>query len=172
MPIYKVMFEQTSAEPRSKRFAGSGLTTIEVLLGLSILTLLAVLALPAFGRILDSYRLRTAAWQVAGDLRWARQQAVATKLRHRLCIANCGGTVPAIGYLLEREEGGWQVVEAVDFTSEFVGRGLVLSANVDAITFNALGTAGPGTVTLTNPSGTYEVVTAQSGRVRICGGSC
>ena len=125
---------------------------------------------------LQRYRVRAAAWQLTGDLRLARQKAISTQMRHRVCFTSCTDPVPSPGYLLQWEDGAigsgnWKLDFSVDFSKEFLGSNLTFPSTANP-TFNSKGTAGPGTITLANPSGSYDVVTAPSGRVRVCKGSC
>lgn len=149
-----------------------GLTVPELLIAITLIAILAAVSIPVITGILQGYRLRVAAWQLAGDLRLARQKAVSTQVRYRACFTGCSNPVPNPGYVVEREAGAvWQLDFSVDFSTQPVGFNLTVSSPVNP-TFNAKGTTGPGTVCLTNPAGTYLVVTAQSGRVQVSKGSC
>jgi hypothetical protein len=117
--------------------------------------------------------LRGAAWQVAGDLRLARQRAVTIKQRFRFCVAGCAISVPAGSYSVEREDGamgsGHWVNENGAATRLPTDVTIALNATP---TFTIIGTAAAGTVTLANLLGVYEVAVAQSGRVQVCDGTC
>jgi Tfp pilus assembly protein FimT len=150
-----------------------GVTLIEILIIVTLLVVVAGVAMPWFLGVIESYRLRVAAWELAGDLRLARQKAVTTQVRHRICLSNCASPVPIGGYLLERQAAGW----VLDVTRADLPDGVVIATNGpgDKITFDTKGELSGtlGTTTaLTNGTGTYEVKAASTGRVRVCKGTC
>lgn len=133
----------------------------------AVVVVLAGIAMPWFLGALESYRLRVATWEIAGDLRLARQKAVSTQIRHRICFSGCADTVPAGGYLLEREEASWKV----DVTRADLPDGVAVTDNAGGkFTFDAKGDVSgtTGTITLTNETGTFRVKTASTGRVLVC----
>ena len=141
------------------------------MVGVALVVLMGMV-MPSFFRTLEAYRLRGAAWNLAGDLRLARQTAVSTQVRHRFCLSGCDNPVPDGGYLLEREAtASWEVLARVN-----VPDGVTITSNApgDKLTFDTKGgvSGGLGTMTLTNGSGTYQVATAITGRVRVCKGPC
>lgn len=150
-----------------------GMTVLELLFVLLVAAALAALGTPWILTAIQSYRVRTAAWEVAGDLRLARQKAVSLHQRHRICFANCASAVPTGGYLMEREDStapppGWVLA----LTRNDLPNGVGFTSNQDAVTYNSKGDATIGaTITLTNNIGTYIVVAAPSGRVRACKGT-
>ncbi len=150
-----------------------GVTLVELVIFVALLVVLAAMAVPAVGPIVLRYRARGAAWQVAGDLRLARQRAVTLKKRFRFCVAGCAVPVPAGGYSVEREDGA--VGSGVWVSEQGMAArlppdvGIAVSA---APTFTLTGTASPGTVNISNLSGAYQVTVAQSGRVQVCEGVC
>jgi len=149
-----------------------GISIIEILMVLLALGVMAGMAMPSLLRTSETYRLRGAAWNLAGDLRLARQTAVSTQVRHRFCLSGCDNPVPAGGYLLEREAApSWEVLARVN-----VSDGVTITSNIpgDKLTFDTKGgvSGAMGTMTLTNGSGTYQVVTAITGRVLVCKGPC
>ena len=146
-----------------------GVTLIEILIVVTLLVVVAGVAMPWFLGVIESYRLRVAAWELAGDLRLARQKAVTTQVRHRVCFSGCDSPVPAGGYLLEREGAPWEVyVVRADLPD-----GVAISDNAGGkFTFEAKGGVNGGTATLSSTAGTYQVRTASTGRVRVCKGIC
>lgn len=145
-----------------------GITVIEILVVLIVAAIVAALAAPWFLGTIESYRVRTAAWEVAGDLRLARQRAVSTQVRHRFCLSNCDTPPPTGGYILEREEGSW----VVDLVRADLPNGLAITSSADKVTYDVKGDASGGTITLSNNVETYQIVAAPSGRVQICKGMC
>jgi type II secretory pathway pseudopilin PulG len=150
-----------------------GVSIIEILMVALALAVMAGMALPSVSRTLETTRLRGAAWNLAGDLRLARQKAVSLQLDHRICFANCVEAVPAGGYLLERKvSAGPPAVWFVDVRRADLPDGLTLIPEADKVTYDLKGEASGSKVTFTNSVGTYEVVASPSGRVRACKVSC
>jgi len=151
-----------------------GVSIIEILMVALALAVMAGMAMPSVFRTLEVTRLRAAAWNLAGDLRLARQKAVSLQLDHRICFANCdGAAVPAGGYLLQRKvSAGPPAVWFVDVRRADLPDGLTLIPEADKVTYDLKGEASGSKVTFTNSVGTYEVVASPSGRVRACKVSC
>lgn len=158
-------------QPFPHRLHGfKGVTVPELLIGIALIAILAAVAIPVVTGILQGYHLRAAAWQLASDLRLARQKAVSTQQRHRVCFTGCSIPVLSNRYVIEREPtpNTWVLdLRGLPFTA-----GVSMTANVAAIIFEKKGEVNGSTVTLTNPVGTYEVRTASTGRVLVCKGSC
>ena len=150
-----------------------GVTAMEILIVLVVVGIMTALAMPLILGNIESYRVRVAAWEMAGDLRLVRQRAVSLQQRHRICLSTCGSLVPTGGYLLERKEG---VTWVVDLVRTDIPNGVALTTTAPGgkLTFGSKGEVlgASGTMTLANVSGTYEVATATSGRVRVCKGTC
>jgi prepilin-type N-terminal cleavage/methylation domain-containing protein len=143
-------------------------TLVELLITVGLIAVLSAVSLPTLVQSIQGYQVRSAAWQVAGDLRLARQQAVSTTRRHRLCFSNCGGPVPADGYLIQREQGSeWEMHSAVPPQS----KGIRLTSNA-TITFAETGEAAGGTITLESGTRSFQVRTHFTGKVTVCKGSC
>lgn len=152
------------ATARSQR----AFSLVEALCAIGLVALLAAVALPNLADTIERYRVRTAAWQVAGDLRLARAKAVGTRRLHRVCFDRCGAPVPADGYLIQRKEGTEWVI---DSTVQAPSAGIRTTSNGN-ILFNESGEAVGGTVTLENGLSTLQVRTHYTGRVRLCKETC
>ncbi len=150
-----------------------GVTLIEILIVVTVFAVVAAMGMPWVLGVIESYRLRVAAWELAGDLRLARQKAVTTQVKHRVCLSNCDSAVPPGGYLLEREGSPlWELdVVRSDLPD---GVAITTTAPNDKLTFGSKGevSGATGTMTITNGTGTYEVAVAITGRVRVCKGIC
>ena len=150
-----------------------GVSLMEILMVVVAVAVMAGMAMPSLLGTMERYRLRAAAWELAGDLRLARQKAVSLQQSHRICLANCCSAVPAGGYLLERRDTGDPCGWKQDLTRSDLPNGLTVTWTGDKVSYDAKGEAVLGsTVTLTNSVGTYDVVAAPSGRVRACKGVC
>lgn len=145
-----------------------GVTAIEIFVVLVVIAIMAGAATPWILGAIQTYRVRAAAWELAGDLRLARQKAVSLQRGHRICFAACGSPVPTGAYLLERQDPtGW----ALDLTRNDVPNGVAVTSPANTLTYGTKGDGSGGTITLTNNIGTYVVVAAPSGRVRVCKGT-
>lgn len=144
-------------------------TLAELLIVVGLIVLLSAVSFPMLDSTIQGYRVRTAAWQLAGNLRLARAKAVSANRRHRVCFDGCAAAVPADGYLIQREEGNNRWV--IDRVVQAPTNGVHLTSN-PTITFNESGEANDGTVTLANGSRTFQVRTHYTGRVKVCKESC
>ena len=143
-------------------------TLPELLIAVGLVGIVSASALPTLAGPVQGYRLRTTAWQVAGDLRTARQKALSTNRRHRVCFNNCGRPVPADGYLIQREEGSrWQIDAEVQPSA----KGVQVTSNA-TITFAQTGEAAAGTVTLVGGSSRFQVRMHFTGKVTVCKEFC
>jgi len=162
-----------------RRRAGDGLggcrgvTIVELITIGAVMAILAAFAIPGFSPVLLHYRVRGAAWQVAGDLRLARQRAVTLKQRFRVCATNCEVAVSAGSYSIERDQGTPSSPLWVSDTgvATRLPRDVTVSTTGTPV-FSANGMASGGTFTLSNVMGTYQVAVASTGRVRVCEGTC
>jgi len=58
------------------KWSRSGVTLIEIMMVLAIIAIIGTISLPRFDRVLETYKLKTDARQVAWVLRSARQEAI------------------------------------------------------------------------------------------------
>ena len=86
-----------------------GFTAIELLIAIIVLIIVSAAATPFILGTIQDYRLRTAAWQVGGDLRLARQKSVASGRPFRLTFKNKDASPDPNSYIVERQEvgGSW-----------------------------------------------------------------
>jgi Tfp pilus assembly protein FimT len=148
-------------------------TAIELVTLVVLLVIIAALAIPGMSPVVLRYRLRGAAWQVAGDLRLARQQAVTLRKRFRVCVTNCAIAVPAGAYSLERDDGSAAAASWKSTTG--APRRLPQDVQLQAsnTVFHPTGTTTDwGTFRLSNPIGSFAVTVISTGRIRVCEGSC
>ena len=150
-----------------------GLTFVELITVTIVLLIMAVIAIPRVSPIVQNFRLRGAAWQLAGDLRLARQRAVTTQKRFRVCITSCAITVPAGSYSVEKDIGTPAVPRWISETGTTVKLppDVAISATATA-TFVPSGRVSGSTFTVSNLIGQFEVKVSATGQVRICPGTC
>jgi Tfp pilus assembly protein FimT len=144
-----------------------GITLVELTILTITLLIVVCIAIPIVSPTLQQYRLKGAAWQLAGDLRLARQRAVATQKRFRICIGKCKITVPEGGYSVEME---LPPAGSLKWTSD-TGAPARLPPDVtidgDTVTFAANGGADANTFTLASSIGIYQVTVTQTGRIAV-----
>jgi Tfp pilus assembly protein FimT len=151
-----------------------GVTFIELITLTIVILILAAIGVPRVSPIVQQFRLKGAAWQLAGDLRLARQRAVTTQQRFRLCVSKCKISVPEGAYSLEMED---KPVGSLKWRSETgapvkLPPDVTISATDTDATFSANGMASGATFTLSNLMGSYQVTVAATGRVKVCQGTC
>jgi len=148
-----------------------GVTFIELItLTIALLILLAI-GVPRMSPVVQQFRLKGAAWQLGGDLRLARQRAVTTQRRFRVCIDNCKITVPQGTYSVEVDLG---TPSTSKWTSE-TGAPVRLPPDVcvssayspATATFAANGMASGNTFSLYNLIGMYQVTVNSTGQVTV-----
>lgn len=125
-----------------------GLTALEILITLAILAVLTLIATPSLLSAYQRYRLHQAAWQVAGDLRLARQKAVTTQRSYRLTYIVDGAPANPNTYVIERLEGAVWIQESPQAPGRFgLGTGVALDGASTPtgrqLIFDPKGTASP-----------------------------
>lgn len=158
--------------------AGPGRAVRRVLVGGLVVLVLVAAAVPWLAGLSQAYRLRTAAWQLAGQLRLTRQRAISSLRRHRLVFTGTEAMPHAPAYRVERFEGGaWVAASgtpatgalrvAIDVAKTFSGR---------AVTFDERGRiAAGGSIRVQNAAGAYTIRVDPRGLVALCacrGGAC
>jgi Tfp pilus assembly protein FimT len=143
------------------------MTLLELCVDMAVLAILALAAILTMSQYLESGRVRTAAGQVAGALQQARQYAISNAATYTVtltgttvavaCTANC----PPLPY-----------VAPGDPETPIVS-GATTSVPSPAITFDSMGAATAGTVTVSYPGATqWQVRVTAAGRVRACSPTC
>jgi Tfp pilus assembly protein FimT len=152
---------------------GRGVTFIELIILTVAMVILASLAIPRMGPVVQGFRLRGAAWQLAGDLRLARQRAVTSKDRFRVCVSSCAITVKTGEYSLERDIGSPGSPNWISETgvATRLPPDVTISATATA-SFSSSGMASGSTYTISNLAGEYEVAVALTGQVTVCKKPC
>lgn len=160
--------------PRPSPF-GHGFTLIECAVALSVLALVAAMALPSLQALMARRLVEARVSALAGDLRWARGSAIARGEAVRLslgrsCYVVHTGSIGACR--CDADEPAQCRGDAAVLKHERwpAGRGVVLDANVASIGFHpGLGTANAGSLTVSGPAGlAVKVIVSVMGRVRAC----
>ena len=146
-----------------------------------VLAVLTAVSIPVLTPRYRAYQMRTAAWQIAGDMRLARQRAVTTRNPYRFTFVADGDPVANPGdhntYVIQysTQQGAVWVQETppTPGTRKGLARpvriGTSSTPGTRAITFNPNGSVVPtGTIRLTGPGGNALSVTVdQAGRVQV-----
>lgn len=98
-------------DQKESRRLRSGLTTVEMLLVVAVLGLVAGLAVPRFGgQLLPRETVHTSAQQIVAQLHLARRLAITEHVEHQVRFVP--HFPPFTSYLIERHApgGGWEIV--------------------------------------------------------------
>jgi len=158
----------------------SGFTTMEVLVCLAIVAILAGLAAPSFRDFVNEQRLASTMGQLTNDLNFARSEAIKRNARVLLCARKPGATTCAN---TPDWQNGWLVCYDANNDDEcdasaaqdpnpvrvanLLGAQLSLSGSNGVVRFNPIGSSGAvSTLTLT---GTWADSTTRIGTVAASG---
>jgi type IV fimbrial biogenesis protein FimT len=154
-----------------------GFTAVELLIAVAVLIIVTAAATPFVLGTIQDYRLRGAAWQVASDLRLARQKSVSWGRSYRFTFKNKDASSDPNSYIVERSEaaGTWTMDPAArTYLQSTTGPVYVMidSTSTPAaspIVFSANGTVTPaGTIRLVDGRGKrYEITVNSVGRVNV-----
>jgi len=131
-----------------------GFTILEVLVGMTVFTILIGIAIPAWNGLVPQVNLNSAAGQLYTDLNSARLRAMSQYRRVRV------GFNSATSYTLERE----QTPGAGDYLSLGSPKNLptgITAAAAGFVIFDSRGRATIMTITLSNAAGSQKSVTIQ-----------
>lgn len=156
-----------------------GFTSLELFMTAVVIVVMTAVSIPLLTPRYRAYQVRAAAWQVAGDLRLARQRAVTTRNPYRFVFVDALATVDHDTYAIHSgvRQGGVQLwvqeMPPAPGTRKGLGGPIRIDAKstprTRAITFNPNGSVVPtGTIHLTGPGGlTLSVTVDQAGRVQV-----
>jgi prepilin-type N-terminal cleavage/methylation domain-containing protein len=132
-----------------------GFSLIELIVALSLMAIVAAIALPTWTGLLPSYQLNSSTRQLQSELHFIKMRAVSENIGFEL-IYRAG----AAEYIIERDE--------TPLVKKSLPDGILIS-KAGTVSFSPRGTAGANRVRLRNNAGQCEhVVVSSTGRVRIC----
>ncbi len=134
-----------------------GFTLFEVLVFLSIFTLLLGLASISFLNSTDKYRLQKAVWEIHSKLNYARFKAIFTGTKYRISFNPDGYSIARYN----ENNGEWKNEMGA------ILEGVLIQANNNPV-FHPQGTVSNlASITLSNTWGHYKITLAISGRIKI-----
>lgn len=161
------------------RASGGGFTYVEALMTAAVILIMVGISIPMVTPRYRTYQLRGAAWQVAGDLRLARQRAVTTRNSYRFVFTDSAAYANPNTYVIQYciQQGGvctWvQEIPALQGTRKGLNPAIGIdpdsTPSTRTMTFNSNGSVVPtGTIQLAGTGGiAVSVTVAQAGRVQI-----
>ena len=166
---------------RAPRRRGGGLTYVEILIAAMVIVVMTAVSIPMITPRYRTYQMRSAAWQIAGDMRLARQRAVTTRNPYRFVFIADGdatGTAATYNtYVIQFSTPGGGVWVQETPPTPGTRKAVPTPVHIDtsstpgtrAITFNPNGSVVPtGTLQLRGPGGIALSVTVdQAGRVQV-----
>lgn len=146
-----------------------------------VIVVMTAVSIPVLTPRYQTYQMRSAAWQIAGDMRLARQRAVTTRNPYRFVfVADGDATAGAstyntyvIQYSAPQGAGWTQEMPLTPGSRKAVPTPVHIDTSstpgTRAVTFNPNGSVVPaGTIQLRGPGGNAMSVTVdQAGRVRV-----
>jgi type IV fimbrial biogenesis protein FimT len=165
--------------PLRKRVLSTGFTMTEMMVVISILSIMLAMGIPMYLRELPNYRLREAARQIVQDMNFAKMRAVATNQNYCIYFNISGATVQGTDnqcYTLFRDSGAVAgQLDAGDLREKMnwpLPDDITIVATTfpnNTVVFRPRANSNGGTITLRNRYGhtkTVEVL-ANTGRVKI-----
>ncbi len=180
----------------SRKYAAQkGFTLVELMIGLSILALLVLLALPSYRTWIQGTQIRTATESIQNGLQLAKAEAVRRNANVQFLLTdtdpvatNVGSAVPSVDgrnwiVRIHQPDGNYSAADFVQGRARSEGSSNVLiAASQSSIIFLPLGRVSPGVdsdVTVENPAGgscvaaggemrCLQVRISAGGRTRMC----
>ena len=153
---------QLCAAHTRHRLSHGGYSLIEVLVACSLAGVVMAAALPQLPRLWSTFQLQNATFQVANDLRLARERALATNGKGRIVFASTT-------YQLRRESPVGSGTYVNDGAAMQLPSTTSLTSSPVNPTFDARGLApaAPYTITLSNGTSTKTITVSTVGRVTV-----
>lgn len=135
--------------------AQRGITLLELMVTISIVSILMVMASVSFSGFFDKRRLAQAAEMLHSDLQWARMAAMQFNANTTITFSGEG-------------TASWGYVISGAVSKSVTGSTHITLTDSDTVGFYPQGTSNNGTIRLS--AGGYEmrVIVSSRGRVRIC----
>ncbi len=144
-----------------------GTSLLEILVVLGLMTALLVVTIPAFFKLLQAYRLQTAAHIISTNLRFARSAALKQKVLYRLTFRDSSEVNPNTYTIEYAPSGAWQLVNNMD--TDIPDRVEIDTTSIDQVQFDSRGVANvSGFVLLTSADGrSFKITISSTGAVNV-----
>ncbi len=142
----------------------TGLTLMDLIFVIAIVGILTAVAVPSFSNTIEKRHIVGAGEAMLLDLRWARSESI--KRNKKVTVSFTDGGAGSWLYTIAPPTKTVNSAMINDFDE------VALSQNFtgNSLKFNPVrGTANVGTIILTSPDYTLNVVVSLLGRVRLCG---
>ncbi|WP_346351003.1 GspH/FimT family pseudopilin [Oceanimonas sp. AH20CE76] len=146
-----------------------GLTLIELLVGLVVMTVLTSLAVPSFQSLREQYTVRSAGMAVYADLQLARSEAIKRNREVTVCFTGLGSTEWSY-QLYDSSNCSGAAIEAVDGQNfPAVELDIDDSYSDDSLTFKPRrNTLTAGSITLSSGAYEMQIKTWNNSIIRTC----
>jgi len=142
----------------------SGYTVAELVVSLSVVAIMAAIAVPNFLEYLPTHRLNGASRQLYSDVLWARSRAVADRNNYNITF------ISVTQYRLHDDDdndgtldgGEWSLIKSIEASFPSI----TLNSTADTV-ISPRGTAIPFTVSVSGAAGTRQVIVELTGAARI-----
>ncbi|WP_306079914.1 GspH/FimT family pseudopilin [Oceanimonas sp. CHS3-5] len=143
-----------------------GLTLIELLIGLVVMTILTTLAVPGFQSLREQYTVRSAGMAVYADLQLARSEAIKRNREVTVCFTNSGAANWSYA-LHDSDDCSGDIIESVSSQNY---PSIIVESNVGAdITFTPRrNTFFAGNIAVKNGTYVMKAVLSNYGGIRSC----
>lgn len=147
----------------------TGLTLVELLVGIAVLAVLLVVAVPSFQTLRQQYLVRSAGMAIYSDLQLARSESIKRNRAVTVCFSGSGSTnwsyqlrdsADCTGTVLESVNG--QDFPSITLTASYGGGLLTFRSRRNTLT--------SGNVTLSDGSHDIRVMTWNNSIIRTCSG--
>jgi len=115
-PCVQFIKPMRSRTPQSR--LQRGFTLVEALVVLALIGILVLIGMPALFRLFQNLQVKTAARQVAAQIRLARNNSVTQKAPHRMVIRNKDASTNINTYVVEldpEDDGSYTILPNLDF---------------------------------------------------------
>jgi prepilin-type N-terminal cleavage/methylation domain-containing protein len=141
-----------------------GVTLIELIVVMVIIAIGSLLFIPNIGGWMPSYRLRSAARDIASTMRTAQMKAISTNFKYQVSFPS------SVNYVLQYQNtlGGWVDEGLNQPLPSGISMTVINIAGHNAV-FNTDSTSSAGSITLQNTKGAQRqlTLTSSTGRVKI-----
>jgi type IV fimbrial biogenesis protein FimT len=141
-----------------------GITLIEILVVISIVGFMVVIFAPSFLRMMNNYRVSTSAYQLATQIRFARNAAIKKRFEYQMEIRNESHVTAPNTYAITSDEG------TEEFSMERFAKIDAADTTLSTIIFGTRGSATAGIIALESKANSeirYQITVTPAGGVRV-----